>query len=54
MALWVKRVLAVLVLVGVALGMAVWFATARWNDNTARLVDKLTGRDLKVEAKRVD
>jgi hypothetical protein len=41
MAQWGKRVLGGLGLVGVGLGLAIRLASARWNGQTSRLVDKL-------------
>jgi len=41
MALWAKLTLAGLGLVGVGLGLAIWFGSVRWNGKTSQLVEKL-------------
>lgn len=53
MALWAKLTLAGLGLVGVGLGLAMWFGSARWNGKTSQFVDKLIQGIPRREAKTV-
>ena len=40
MPIWLRLILAIVVLFGVAFGLGLWIGTARWNGETERLVDR--------------
>jgi Family of unknown function (DUF6920) len=53
MRLWLRLLLAVIILFGVAFGIAYWIATARWNAETADMVGEINAKPLSQEVKMV-
>ena len=53
MALWVKLALAVLGLVGMGFGLAIWFGSVHWNGKTSQFVEKLIQTSPRGNAKKV-
>jgi len=52
--LWVKPLLTALGLVVLGIGAVIWFGSARWNDESSRLVEKLVRATPRVGAGTVD
>ena len=53
MPLWLRLVLAILILFGFAFGTAFWIGTHSWNSETARMVEKLNNAPTRQESKTV-
>ena len=53
MALWIKLTLAVLSLVGMGFGLAIWFGSVHWNGKTSQLVEELIQTPPRGNAKKV-
>jgi len=41
MSLWLRLTIAIIILFGIAFGAAFWIGTIRWNNVTARMIEKL-------------